>query len=67
MPKARDNARDDLTILMLADQYVGPCSAIAGRNHQLLRVPKCEDDVLALTVQRIDLLVALRIYPHRPP
>src|SRR5262249_1082205 len=61
------DACDDLTILMLADQYVGPCSTITGRDHELLRVPKCEDDVLALTVQCIHLLMALRIYPHRPP
>jgi len=61
MSQARDNARDDLTILVLADQYVGPCSTIAGRDHELLRVPKCEDDVLTLTVQRIDRLMALRI------
>jgi hypothetical protein len=67
MSKAGDNACDDLAILMLADQYVGPCSAITGRNHELLRVPKCEDNVLTLTVQGIDLLMALRIYPNRPP
>jgi hypothetical protein len=59
MPESRDDARDDLTILMLADQHVGPCSTIACRDHELLRVPKREDDVLALTIQGIHLLVAL--------
>jgi hypothetical protein len=33
----------------------------------LLRVPKREDDVPALTIQRIHLLVALRIHSHGPP
>jgi hypothetical protein len=64
MPESRDDARDDLTILMLADQHVGPCPAIACGDHELLRVPKCEDDMPALTIQRIDLLMALRIHPH---
>ncbi len=64
MSESRDDARDDLTILMLADQHVSPCSAIALGNHELLRVPKCEDDMSALTIQRIDLLMSLRIHPH---
>jgi hypothetical protein len=59
MPESRDDARDDLTVLMLTDQHVGPCSAITGRDHELLRVPKRENDVPALAIQRIHLLVAL--------
>jgi hypothetical protein len=50
MPESRDDARDDLTILMLADQHVGPCSTIACRDHKLLRVPKRENDMPALTI-----------------
>jgi hypothetical protein len=64
MPESRDDARNDLTIPMLADQYVGSCSTIACGDHELLRVPKREDDMAALPIQRIDLLVALRIHPH---
>ncbi len=30
-------------------------------------MPKCEDDMLTLAMQRIELLVTLRIDPHRPP
>jgi hypothetical protein len=67
MPKSRDDARDNLTVLMLADQHVGPCSTIACRDHELLRVPKRKDDMPALTIQRIHWLVALRIHPHRSP
>jgi hypothetical protein len=67
MPESRDDARDDLTILMPADQHVGPCSTISYRHHELLRMPKREDDMPALTIQGIHLLVALRIHPHRPP
>ena len=67
MPESRDDARDDLAVLMPADQHIGPWSAIARRDHELLRVPKREDEMPALTIQRIHLLVALRIHPHRPP
>jgi len=67
MPESRDDARDNLAILMSTDQHVGPWSTIAGRDHELLRVPKREDDVPALTIQRVDLFVALRIQSHRPP
>jgi len=64
MPESGDDARDDLAILMLTDQHVGPWSTIACWNHELLRMPKREDDVPAFTIQRIHLLVALRVHPH---
>jgi hypothetical protein len=67
MPESGDDAGDDLTILMLADQHVGSYSTIACRDHELLRVPKRQDDMPALTIDRIHLLVALRFHPHRPP
>jgi hypothetical protein len=67
MAESRDDPRDDLAILMPADQHIRSWSTIACRNHQLLRVPKREDDMPALTIQRIHLLVALRVHPHRPP
>jgi len=67
MPESRDDTRDDLSILMPADQHVGSWPTIACRNHQLLRMPKREDDMPSLTIQRIHLLVPLRIHPHRPP
>jgi hypothetical protein len=50
MPESRDDARDDFTILMLADQYVSPCSTIACRDHELLRMPKRKDDMPTLTI-----------------
>jgi hypothetical protein len=59
MPKSRDDACDNLAILMPTDQHVGSWSTIAFRDHELLCVPKREDDMPALTIQRIDLLVAL--------
>lgn len=67
MAESRNDARDDLTVLMLADQHIGSCSTIPDRDHELLRMPKCKDDMLALTIQGVDLLVALRIHCHRPP
>jgi hypothetical protein len=66
MPESRDDTRDDLAILMPADQHVGSWPTIASRNHQLLRMPKREDDMPSLTIQRIHLFVPLRIHPHRP-
>lgn len=59
MPESRDDACDDLTILMLADQYIGSRTTIPDRDHELLRMPKCQNDVLALTIQGIHLLMAL--------
>lgn len=67
MPETRDDARDNLTILMLADQHVGLWTTIPYRHHKLLRMPKREDDMPALTIQGIHLLVTLRIHLHRPP
>jgi hypothetical protein len=66
MPESRDNAGDDLTILMLADQDVGACSTIAYRDHELLRMPKRKNDMPPLTIQGIHLFVALRLHSHRP-
>jgi hypothetical protein len=66
MPESRNDARDDLAILMPADQHIGSWPTIANRNHQLLRMPKREDDMPSLTIQGIHLLVPLRIHPHRP-
>jgi hypothetical protein len=67
MPESRDDASNDLTILMLTDQYIGLRTTISYRDHQLLRMPKREDDVPPLMIQGIHLLVALRIHPHGPP
>ncbi len=33
----------------------------------MLRVPKRKNDMPALTIQGIHLLMALRLHPHRPP
>ncbi len=59
MAESRDDARDDLAILMPTDQHVGPWPTIASWNHQLLRMPKRENDMPSLTIQRIHLLVPL--------
>src|SRR5688572_405532 len=67
MPESSDDTRDDLTIPMLADQHVAPCSTIAYGDHELLCVPKREDDVPSLTIQLVHLFVALRLHPHRSP
>jgi hypothetical protein len=50
MPESGDDARDDLAILMLADQHVGLCTTISYRDHELLRMPKRKDDMPALTI-----------------
>ena len=67
MPESRDDARDDLTILMPADQDVRFCSPIAYRDHELLRMPKRKNDMPSLTIQGIHLFVALRVHLHRSP
>lgn len=66
MAKSRDDARDDFAVAMLADQHMGTRSAIPNRDHQLLGMPKGQNDVSTFAIQRIDRLMPTRLAPHRP-
>ena len=65
MAESCDDARDDFPVAMLADQHMRTRSAIPDRNHQLLGMPKGQNNVTAFTVQRIDRLMPARLAPHR--
>jgi len=65
MSECGNDPRNDLSILMLADQHVSARPSVAERNHELLSVPEGQDNVLALLIQRIHLFVPARLDPHR--
>ena len=52
-------------VAMLADQHMGPRSAVPDRDHQLLGMPKGQNNVTAFTIQRIDCLMPASLAPHR--
>ncbi len=64
--ESRDNARDDFAVAMLADQHMGTRSSIPDRNHQLLSVPKGQNNMATFTIQPIDRRMPARLVPHRP-
>src|SRR6476469_5019090 len=57
MPKPRNDPRDDFPIAMLANQHMGTGSSIPDRNHQLLGMPKGQDNVASFPVQPIERFV----------
>lgn len=65
MPEPRNDARDDFSVAMLTDQYMGAPTPITDRDHQLLRVPKGKNDVAPFPIQRIDRLMSARLTTHR--
>jgi hypothetical protein len=66
MTEPGDNAGDDFSVSMLADQHVRPRPPVAHRDHQLLGVPKGEHDVTSFLVQGIDRLMAPGLAAHGP-
>jgi hypothetical protein len=67
-PKAEplDDPRNDLSILVLADQNVRQRTAIRQGHHELTGMPKRDDDMLAVPVQAVHMFVAACFDPHRP-
>jgi hypothetical protein len=65
MTEPRDDARDDFSIAVLADEHMGSRSPIADRDHELLRVPKGQNDVAPLSIQHIDRLMPSGFTAHR--
>ena len=66
MPEFGNDARNDFSILMLADQHVRAWASITDRNHELLRMPKRQNDIATLAIERIHMFVPLRIDTHGP-
>jgi hypothetical protein len=65
MPKPRNDPGDDFPIAMLANQHMGTGSSIPDRNHQLLGMPKGQDNVASFPVQPIERFVTARLTVHR--
>lgn len=63
--ESRNDPRNDFSIAMLADQDMSARSPIPYRNHQLLSMPKCQDNGAPFSIQRINLVVAPSLTPHR--
>ncbi len=64
MPEPGNDAGDNFSVAMLADQHMRPRPAIPERNHQLLGMPESQDDGSFLTIQRIHRLIAALLKPH---
>jgi len=62
-----DDARDDLSVLMLTDQDMRLSATIRKRHHELTGMPKSKDEPCAFTMQPINLLVAFRVNAYGPP
>lgn len=65
MAKPRNDARDDFSITMLADQHMGARSPIADRDHELLGVPKRQNNVVPVPIQCIDRFMPTGLTAHR--
>jgi len=60
-----DDSGDDFPIAMPADQHMGTGSSIADRDHQLLSMPKRENDVPPFSIQPINRFMAASLITHR--
>ena len=67
MAKPGDNAGNDFSVAMLTDQHVRPGSAVPEGNHQLLGMPKCQNNGSRFPIQRIHRLITALLHPHRSP
>ncbi len=64
--KPRNDASDDFPVSMSADEHVQTSSSITDRSHQLLGMPKRENDVSSFSVQPIEGFVTASVPAHRP-
>jgi hypothetical protein len=64
MTEAGDDAGNDFSITVLTDQNMRPRSAIPRRNHELLGMPKGQDDVASAPIEGVDFFVAARLRTH---
>lgn len=64
MAEPGNDAGDNLSVAMLADEHMRPGPAISERNHQLLGMPERQDDGSLLAIQRIHRLIAALLQPH---
>ena len=65
MTEARNDARDDFSVSMLADQHGAAGASIAERDHELLGVPKGQDNMATLAIERVHRFLPARPDSHR--
>lgn len=53
MAESCNDPGDDLTVAVLADQDMRALPTVAERDHELLGVPKRQDDMAPFPIQRI--------------
>jgi len=53
MTEPSNDARNDFSVSMLANQHMGPSTSITERDHELLGVPEDQDNMVAFLVQGI--------------
>ena len=66
MPKFGNDPCNDFSILVLADQHVRAGAPVADWNHQLLGMPKRQNDVATVAIERIHVFLPLRFDTHGP-
>jgi len=66
MAESRNDPRNDFSIAMLADQDMGARSSIPYGNHQLLSMPKCQDNGAPFPIQGVNRVMPTSLTPHRP-
>lgn len=66
MTEPGDDTGDDLSIPVLTDEHVRTAPPVAERDHELLRMPKSQNEMAAFPVEGIDRFMASGLQPHRP-
>ncbi len=66
MAESRNDPGDDFTVAVLADQDMRALSTVTERDHELLGVPKRQDDMAPFAIQRIHGFMAAGLQPHGP-
>lgn len=67
MTESGDDASNNFSIPVLANEHMGTGSTVPERNHELLGVPEGQDDMPPLPIERIDRFLSTRLEPHAFP
>lgn len=66
VPEPSNDSSDDFSVSMSADEHVQTSSSIPERSHQLLGMPKRENDVSSFPIQPVERFGATSLPAHRP-
>jgi hypothetical protein len=65
IPKPRHNPTDQFAVAMLTDENMHFSAMVGQRNHQLAAVPKCQDNMLTVTIEVLDGVGSANRHAHR--